>query len=142
MLAPENARKILTALLFLTGVILLLAFVAVLITPSAMAAGHQWLGLGDFPNRPITIYLARSTSLLYGVHGVLMVYTALTMKQHWRFALLFGALHVVIGLTMLFTDITSGMPLYWIIGEGVPIASVGVVMIVLYRHGYGTSVAK
>ena len=136
MLTQSNARKILKALLLLTGVILLLAFVAVVISPSAMASGHQWLGLGEFPDRPITIYLARSTSLLYGVHGVLMVYTALTMKQHWRFVWLFGALHVLIGLTMLFTDITAGMPVYWIIGEGPPVAALGVVMIALYMRGY------
>ena len=104
-----------------------------------MAAGHEWLGLGEFPNLPITVYLARSTSLLYGIHGVLMVYTSFTMQHHWRLAWLFSALHVVIGITMLVTDITAGMPLYWILGEGAPVAALGVVMMILFNIGYGKS---
>jgi len=136
MLTPETARKILKVLLLLTGGILITAFVAVVLPVEMMAAGHEWLGLGEFPNSPITIYLARSTSLLYGVHGVLMVYTALTMQHHWRLAWYFSALHVVIGITMLVTDITASLPLYWIFGEGPSVAILGAFMLLLCKTGY------
>lgn len=134
MISPATAKRILQPLLLITGVMLLLAFVAVFLSPSAMASGHQWLGLGEFPDRPITIYLAKSTSLLYAIHGVLMVYTALTITRNWEFVWLFGVLHVVMGLTMLFTDISAGMPLYWIVGEGLPVAAMGFVILFLFRR--------
>ena len=138
MLTPETSQKILKVLLLLTGGILITAFVAVVFPTKMMAAGHEWLGLGEFPNTPITVYLARSTSLLYGVHGVLMVYTGLTMQHHWRFAWYFSALHVVIGITMFATDISAGMPLYWILGEGPPVAMLGAFMMFLCKTGYSS----
>ena len=59
------------------------AIVPVFFPVALMATLHQWLGvggeLGEFPNAPITIYLARSTSLLYAMHGAVMFYVA------WQF---------------------------------------------------------
>ena len=80
-------------------------------------------------------YLARSTSVLYGVHGFLMVYTGWTIRWHWRYVPLFGWLHIVIGITLLITDISAPMPLYWIAAEGGPIAALGVLILWLARRG-------
>ena len=122
-------------LLILSGLVLMTAFGAILLPVSVMASTHQWLGLGEFPNFPITAYLARSTSLLYGVHGVLMFYTGLTIQQHHRYVPIFGWLHIVIGLTLLVTDIVAGMPTFWTAGEGGPIMVIGVVILVLANRG-------
>ena len=138
MLKPETAQKFLKFILLFAGGLLVTAFVAVLLPTEMMAAGHEWLGLGEFPNSPITMYLARSTSLLYGIHGVLMVYTGLTMQHHWRLAWYFSSLHIVIGITMLVTDMTAGMPLYWILGEGPPVALLGAFMLLLCKTGYSS----
>jgi hypothetical protein len=129
--------RLLKFLLLLGGTILLTAAFAVFLPVGWMKTGHEWLGLGEFPDRPITAYLARSTSLLYAVHGSLMVYTGLTLRLHWRFVPLFGWLHVVIGLVMLGTDITAPMPWYWTIAEGGPVAGLGVLMLWLYNRAFG-----
>jgi hypothetical protein len=47
--------------------------------------------------------------------------------------LVFGWLHVVIGLTMFGIDLTSPMPTYWIAGEGIPIAIAGLVIVWLWK---------
>ena len=79
----------------------MVAAAAVLLPVAWMAAAHQWLGLGEFPEGPITIYLARSTSLLYAIHGFLMLYTAVHLRQYFELAKVFGYLHIAIGLVML-----------------------------------------
>ena len=127
----KRVRFILKWVLILSGMFLMLAFLAALLPVHWMAVAHQWLGLGDFPDQPITIYLARSTSLLYGVHGVLMLYTGMTLDRHWQLVRLFGWLHVLIGLSMLVIDLTAPMPWYWTLIEGGPIASLGVLILLL-----------
>ena len=80
--------KCLRILLGVIGVGLLVATAAVFLPVEWMAAIHRWLGLGEFPDSPITIYLARSTSLLYAVHGFLMLYTAIHLHQYLSLSLI------------------------------------------------------
>jgi len=132
-------RNYCRALIGVVGVGLMLATVAVFFPVDLMATFHQWLGLGDFPNAPITIYLARSTSLLYAVHGSVMLYVALNFDRCQPLVPLLGWLHVVLGTTMIGVDLNAGMPLYWTAGEGLPIALTGGVMVWLYRRSVTTS---
>ena len=120
--------------LAIVGCGLLVATFAVFLPVSVMATVHGWLGLGEFPDAPITIYLARSTSLLYAVHGALMLIVSMDLKRYWPLVPVFGWLHVVIGLAMFGIDLTSPMPIYWIVGEGIPIAIAGAAIIWIYKR--------
>lgn len=122
-------------ILILSGMFLTCAFGAIFLPVTLMASVHEWLGLGSFPQGAIMPYLARSTSVLYGAHGLLMAYTGWTIGQHWRYVPIFGWLHIVIGITLLMTDILAPLPLYWIIAEGGPIAALGVWILVLAKRG-------
>ena len=126
--------RILQWILLLSGLFLMSAFATTLLPASWMSATHQWLGLGEFPDFPITIYLARSTSLLYGVHGLLMFYAGWSIETHWRWVKIFGWLHIMMGSSMLAIDWTSGMPGYWTAMEGPPVAILGVVILVLLKR--------
>lgn len=128
-----NAEKILSWLLMITGCGLMVAFLFVLMPGSQMASIHQWLGLGEMPDAPITLYLARSTSLLYGIHGVLMFVCGRNIQKYSELVPVFGWLHVVIGLTMLAIDLSSGMPWWWTTFEGVPIAMAGLLIVWLNK---------
>ncbi len=131
--------RLLKWLLAIIGCGLMVATFAVFLPESAMATIHEWLRLGDFPGigdpdaSPITLYLARSTSLLYAVHGSLMLIVSMNMKRYWPLVLVFGWLHVVIGLVMFGIDLTAPMPLYWIAGEGIPIALAGLLIVVMWK---------
>ncbi len=125
------AQWILKWILVLSGLFLMTAFAMTLLPVAWMAATHRWLGLGEFPDSSIVLYLARSTSLLYGVHGLLMFYTGVTIIHHWRFVRVFGWLHVLMGSSMFLIDLTSGMPKYWVLLEGPPVAILGVVILFL-----------
>ena len=129
----RSAGRILCWLLRITGCGLMIAALAVFLPAQTMADMHKWLGLGEFPDFPITLYLARSTSLLYAVHGLLMFYVSLDLKRYWPLVAVFGWLHVVLGLTMLGIDLTAGMPGYWTAGEGIPIALLGGVIVYLWK---------
>jgi hypothetical protein len=129
----RGPAKWLRLLLAIIGCGLLVATFAIFLPVKLMATIHQWLGLGEFPDSPITIYLARSTSLLYAVHGLLMLVVSFDMKRYWPLVPIFCWLHVVIGLTMFGIDLTSPMPIYWIVGEGLPIAATGLFKIWLWK---------
>lgn len=110
MTIPEQR---LARLLFLVGAMCLLALPTVLLPVRWMAGVHEWLGMGKFPERPITIYLARSTSALCGFYGLVLV--ALS-RDVVRFAPLvtLQAISIAIlatGAMIMMWD--TGMPLWW-----------------------------
>ena len=125
----SGPAKWLQWLLAIIGCGLMVATIPVFFPVAWMTAAHGWLGLGEFPNAAITIYLARSTSMLYAVHGSLMLYVSFDMRRYWPLVHVFGWLHVVIGLTMFGIDLTTPMPAFWIAGEGIPIALAGLAVI-------------
>lgn len=98
-----------------------------------MASTHRWLGLGEFPQAPITLYLARSACVLYGMHGVLLLVIARDVTRHASLVTAVGVLHTVMGAAMFVVDLTAGMPWYWTVLEGPPVAAGGLVVLVLQR---------
>ena len=130
----NNPRKWLRVLLTLLGCGLMVATIPIFFTVDLMATIHGWLGLGEFPEEAITIYLARSTSLLYAIHGLLMVIVSFDLQRYWPLVPVFGWLHVALGLLMLGIDLTTPMPWYWTAAEGIPISIAGLVIIWLYRR--------
>lgn len=125
--------RLLRVLLGVTGVGLLLAVVPIFFPASVINYLHQQLGLGEFPDAAIAFYLARSTSLLYAVHGALMFFVSFNLVRYWPLVRLFGFLHVVLGLTMLGIDFFAPMPLYWIVGEVMPLAATGLLILWLWN---------
>lgn len=135
----SKIAKVLRLFMAIVGCGLMVATVAIFLPVKTMATVHGWLGLGEFPDEAITIYLARSTSLLYAIHGALMVFVSFDMKRYWPMIRMFGWLHVVIGLTMFGIDLTTPMPVYWIAGEGIPIAIAGLAIVLLWRKVNGVT---
>ncbi len=99
-----------------------------------MATIHGWLGLGEFPDQPITIYLARSTSLLYAVHGALMLDCFVRPRTILATCTGIWMVARIIGVVMLAIDLTTPMPWYWTAIEGIPIAIAGLMIVWLYRQ--------
>jgi hypothetical protein len=116
------------------GVVLLLAFGAVLLPTDWMAAVHRWLGMGEFPDAPLTDYLVRSVAALYGFHGVLVLIVAGDPARYERIVLFLGAMDIVFGLMMVAIDLHAGMPIVWTALEGPPLVGVGVLLLYLRRR--------
>ncbi len=128
---PQSAESLLVFLLRCGGVLLSSAFAAIFLPTSWMAASHGWLGLGEFPAGPLTDYLARSISGLYGFHGVLLFVVASDPVRYERIVLYLGLMNILFGVALLAIDLHAGMPALWTASEGPPLAMIGIVTIYL-----------
>ena len=126
-------EKILIWILRIGGVMTMLAFPTALLPASTMAEVHAWLGLGSFPDQPITDYMARSLSLMYGFHGVLLLVISTDVRRYRKLLGWVAALSVGLGLALLAVDLHAGMPASWTWSEGPPVFLTGFVMLYLRR---------
>ena len=137
MPAPEPAspsERWLAGFLRLSGAVMVLAFLAVLMPTSWMAASNAWLGLDTFPASPLVDYLTRTNSLLYGMHGGLLLVVAADVRRYARVIFYLAWIHVLFGAAVLLVDIVAGMPAYWAALEGPPVIAAGVLTWVLVRR--------
>ena len=121
------------ASIILPGGILLLAALFVALAGDWYALIHRHLGLGEFPDAPVSWYLARSASSLYAFHGLLVA--GIALRPHrvpWMVDVL-GAGNMLFGMSMIGIDISAGMPWWWTLAEGPGIAVFGAILIMLNR---------
>ena len=130
--SPPQLR-ILSALLRFGGTVVVLAFPTMLLPGDWMAAAHRWLGLGELPRTPIVEYLARSTSALYGFHGVLLLIVARDPQRYRPIVCYIATMNVLFGAMLLAIDLHAGMPALWTLVEGPGIAALGVILAWLLR---------
>ena len=129
--AERQSHRWLAVVLRVLGVLDLLAL-AVIVLPQRLIAGmHEWVGLGEFPVQPVVTYLSRSTSLLYALHGALLIYLASDVARYLPVIRFVGRLLICCGMALLGIDFVEGMPLWWTLVEGPAIAMIGAVILKL-----------
>jgi len=131
---PHRALKLLVLILRLDGAVTVLAFGAMLLPVDWVADTHRWLGLGDFPNAPVTDYLVRSVCALYGSFGVLFLLVAGDPLRYQRIVRYIGVMHIIFGVLMIPIDLHAGMPAWWTMIEGPPLVGVGVLTLFLLNR--------
>lgn len=116
------------------GATSLLAFAAAVMPENWIVEIAQELGFDPFPHSPLTFYLARNLSLLYGFVGALLLVVSLDLERYrplvWYIAvgtMLFGGLQLVV-------DSMSAMPGWWTYGEGLSTFVGGVILWRLQRR--------
>ncbi len=112
----------------------LAALGAVFLPTRWMAGIHAGLGLGPFPNAPLTEYLTRSLSALYAFHGAVLLFLSSRVRQHLAVVAFWGWLTLAMGAGMLALDWVVGMPLAWTLAEGPSILVVGSLLVRLSRR--------
>ncbi len=115
---PQQAERCLTILFRLNAIMLISAAFAVFLPNHWMAEIHARLGLGEMPKPKIVEYLARSCTMLYFIHGLVLGYVSLDMRKYWEFVRFLAILHLLLGAFVFGIDLKSGMPVYWTIAEG------------------------
>lgn len=101
----------------LVGTAALLAFAAALMPRGWIIETSEELGFVPFPDSPLTFYLARNLSLLYGYVGALLWIVSNDVPRYrplvgwivWG-TLSFGVLQAIV-------DTMAGLPMWWIVGE-------------------------
>jgi hypothetical protein len=130
---PSRQEKALVFLLRFGGAVLLLAWLAVFLPTEWMAANHRWIGLGSFPDAPLTQYLTRSIAALYGIHGGLVLLLSTNVRRYVPVITYVSIMNVVFGAFVLGIDVYAGMPWYWTLIEGPPVAAIGTAQLLLLR---------
>ncbi|MBL8852093.1 MAG: hypothetical protein JNG89_20640 [Planctomycetaceae bacterium] len=120
------------------GAVDCLALIAVLMPRAVIESASLRLGFAPFSPGPLAEYLARSTSLLYALHGALMLYVASDVPRHWGLIRCLGLLAVVHGVLMLMIDVRIGMPGWWCAIEGPTFAASGIALWMLTNRGEET----
>ena len=132
----ETVSQRVTGLVFLLRILGLINFAAVVpvIAPRRfLAACHEFLGLGPFPEVPIAGYLARSTSLWFASFGVLLWFVSCDVPRYAGLIAFLGWAMVIQGLTMIGIDWCEGMPAWWIAVEGPTCVLLGAGILYLLR---------
>jgi hypothetical protein len=131
--APRFGERALVFLLRLSGCLTLSAFLAMVMPAKWMAAVHERLGFGPFPETPVMIYLSRTIAALYGMHGIFVWLVASDVRRHRLFAAYAAWATASFGVLALWIDLGVGMPLWWTVGEGPVLLCEGALMLYFLR---------
>ena len=124
-----NKERIQKVVLRLAGAIEILAFIAVVMPRSWMEISHEWLGFGQMPHGPVLMFLIRQASYTYGMHGISLWVLALDVNRFRPLIILNGIAYLLAAPVFAAIDYTTGMPLWWTIGDAVGCGGLGVVLL-------------
>lgn len=127
-------ERALAILLRASAVLLLTALIPAVMPFAWMERIHSDMGMGQLPNTIIVAYLTRSLSMMYAMHGAIVLYLSFNVRRHLPVIKCLAVLGIVFGLGMLALDCAVGMPRFWTIGEGPFIAALGVVLLWIARR--------
>lgn len=113
------------------GCVDLLAIAVAFLPVHTIAAVNQWMGLESLPDSPLVDYLIRSTSVLYALHGGLMLGLSSDVVRYRPLIRLLGWLAIAHGLAMFFVDRQLGLPPWWPWIEGPTFAGCGTAVLLL-----------
>ena len=126
----------------LVGVADLLAVVAVFLPTEWLGWAHEAVGLGALPQGRIVGYLARSTSLLYGIHGAMLLVLASDVVRYRSLIRWYGRVIAVAGALLIGVDIAESMPVWWTVFEGATVVGIGVVILTLCHDERAETAAR
>lgn len=113
------------------GIVAGLAILAVFMPRAWMAATHEMIGLGKFPDGAIADYLARSVSALYAFHGGLLWILARDVRRYATVIAYVAAAGIAFSVFILALDVSLGLPVWWIMGEGPSVFVISLVVLAL-----------
>ncbi|MFG0263163.1 MAG: hypothetical protein ACF788_12295 [Novipirellula sp. JB048] len=106
---------------FLRGVggVTLLAFAAAVMPEKWMIEIGEALQMDPFPAAPLTFYLARHLSALYGFVGIGLLVLASDLVRYRPLVRYLAIGTVGFGVVQFVIDAMSGLPAWWTLGESV-----------------------
>lgn len=104
-------------LLQIVGGITLLAFGAAVMPSHWIIEVAEELGFDPFPDSPLTFYLARNLSLVYGLLGALLIIVSLDLPRYGPLVWWIAIGTISFGVLQFIVDWMSGLPWWWTLGE-------------------------
>jgi hypothetical protein len=132
---PAVPHRRLALVLRILGALDLLALVAALAPRPWLVFAHECCGLGPLPDGPVVGYLLRSASLLYALHGAMLIFVAGDVVRYWPLIRFLAVLAVVHGMMLIGLDVAESLPGWWRWVEGPGFAATGIIILWLQRRG-------
>lgn len=120
------------------GIGTIFAFAAAVMPQKWIVEIAEELGFEPFPFAPLTFYLARNLSLLYGFVGCALLVIASDLSRYRPLVSQVGIGAIAFGSLQFLVDIQSGMPMWWTLYESLSTILGGVVILVLDRKTLGS----
>lgn len=128
-----NRQRLISWLLRYAGTVEMVAFFAVIMPQSWMEISHAWLGLGEFPAGPITIFMIRQASYCYGFHGLSLWLLASDVERFRPLIIFNGISFLLAGFVFFVIDYTSGLPMWWTLFDSLGCGFFGAAILWLTR---------
>jgi hypothetical protein len=122
--------------------VLLLALPCSLLPFAWMNDVHrEALGLGPLPDAAITRYMARSLSLVYGMHGVVILYVILHWERCRQMVPFLATLHFALGAAIFAVDLDAILPWWWTAVEGPGLMAYALLTLAVFRRAERARIA-
>jgi hypothetical protein len=128
-----NDHRLLVLALRLFALVDLLALGAVAMPREWMEVLHALAGLGEMPEGPLVGYLTRSASVLYAVHGGMILFISFDVKRYWPLIRLLGVVTIIQGCVVFAIDMAVGMSWPWTIVEAPCFIAAGAMVLITQR---------
>ena len=128
------SEKWLPLFLRVVGCVTLLAFAAAVMPQKWIVEIAEELGFEPFPHAPLTFYLARNLSLLYGFVGCFLLIVASDLKRYRPLVRLTAIGTIAFGVLQWIVDAQSDMPLWWTAYESLSTIAGGIMIAILDRR--------
>ncbi len=133
-LPNADADRWLILVLRVIGATTLLAFAAAVMPEKWIVETAEALGFDPFPHSPLTFYLARNLSLLYGFGGIGLLVITMDFARYRPLIPYLATGTMAFGVLQLIVDRQSALPFWWTLGEGLSTFSGGVAIWWLNRR--------
>ncbi|EMI16913.1 signal peptide protein [Rhodopirellula maiorica SM1] len=135
--SPSLDSGLLPLRLFLqfVGLVTLLAFPAAMMPEKWMVEIAKLLGIHSFPAAPLTFYLARHLSILYGFVGIGLLVLARDLVRYRPLVRYLAVGTIAFGVAQFVVDSMAGMPSWWTWGESISTVAGGGLLVWLNRAG-------
>jgi len=131
----ESAVRQLQILMRCFGFLCIVAFIPFVMPVAWMDWCHRQLNLGPFPvDKPIAVYLARSTSALCGLYGAFALILATDVIKYQRLILFHILGLFFIGAIGTLLAYQCGMPLFWILTDFISISIICPCKYILHKR--------
>jgi hypothetical protein len=133
-----TADRVLLWLLRFNAAIVLCAAPCALLPFGWMDRVHGLLGLGPLPDAVITRYLTRSLSLVYALHGAMLLAVTRDWQRYRPLVPTLAWLHAALGGGLILIDLDAGLPWWWAAAEGPGLIAYAAVVLLTYRRASRT----
>jgi hypothetical protein len=112
---------------------LLVALPATIVPTSWLAAAHEAIGLGPWPDLPLLEYLARSASAAYASLGAVALLASFDVQRYRVFVLFLGLLGLSGGVYLVVLGLAVKLPWWWTALEGPMVILTSLPLLLLSR---------